>query len=174
MRYLWWRPADGTSEVVTIVGIRHLPLAAARKRYIRLAPRRKGHHRSLAALTWAGPGRPDDVTRVCVRRSAVGTKVAVDIAAQFLAPWLPMFQEDQDDHEHNGKSERPGPVRNAHEIGKGDPAAAAGERCRREDRLQIGERHGTAQPTDECEQRVAIAGPDLRQRRSRARPGECD
>src|SRR5215813_6756775 len=49
MRYLWWRPADGTSEAVTIVGIRHLPLAAARKRYIRLARRRKGHHRFLAA-----------------------------------------------------------------------------------------------------------------------------
>src|SRR5438132_898275 len=39
---LGWRPADGTLAAVAIIGIRHLPLAAPRKRYIRLARRRKG------------------------------------------------------------------------------------------------------------------------------------
>src|SRR5437588_11099837 len=35
-------PADGTLAAVAIIGIRHFPLAAPRKRYIRLARRRKG------------------------------------------------------------------------------------------------------------------------------------
>ena len=39
---LGWRPADGTLAAVATIGIRHFPLAAPRKRYIRLARRRKG------------------------------------------------------------------------------------------------------------------------------------
>src|SRR5215469_4776708 len=35
-------PADGAPAPVAIIGIRHLPLAAPRKRYIRRARRRKG------------------------------------------------------------------------------------------------------------------------------------
>src|SRR5215469_7444646 len=38
---LRWTPADGAPAAVAIIGIRHLPLAAPRKRYIRLARRRK-------------------------------------------------------------------------------------------------------------------------------------
>ena len=39
---LGWRPADGTLAAVAAIGIRHFPLAAPRKRYIRPARRRKG------------------------------------------------------------------------------------------------------------------------------------
>jgi len=53
---LGWRPADGTLAAVAIIGIRHLPLAASRKRYIRLARRRKGASSFFLAAQEYAPG----------------------------------------------------------------------------------------------------------------------
>src|SRR5207244_4969238 len=53
---LGWRPADGTLAAVAIIGIRHLPLAAPRKRYIRLARRRKGASSFFLAAPESAPG----------------------------------------------------------------------------------------------------------------------
>src|SRR5262249_51654505 len=54
---LGWRPADGTPAAVAIIGIRHLPLAAPRKRYIRPARRRKGASSFFLAAQESASGR---------------------------------------------------------------------------------------------------------------------
>jgi hypothetical protein len=53
---LGWRPADGILAAVATIGIRHLPLAAPRKRYIRLARRRKGASSFFLAAQESAPG----------------------------------------------------------------------------------------------------------------------
>jgi len=46
----------GTLAAVAIIGIRHFPLAAPRKRYIRLARRRKGASSFFLAAPESAPG----------------------------------------------------------------------------------------------------------------------
>src|SRR6476620_7667911 len=62
-----WRPADGTLAAVATIGIRHLPLAAPRKRYIRLARRRKGASAFFLAAQESAPDAVDG--------SSTGTEV---------------------------------------------------------------------------------------------------
>src|SRR5262249_62245219 len=49
-------PADGAPAAVAIIGIRHLPLAAPKKRYIRRARRRKGASSLFLAAQESAPG----------------------------------------------------------------------------------------------------------------------
>src|SRR5512133_287786 len=60
MRYPWVarRGTLAALAAVAIIGIRHFPLAASRKRYIRLARRRKGASSFSAAQESAPGGSP--------------------------------------------------------------------------------------------------------------------
>src|ERR1700722_18920139 len=55
-RIPWVEPADGTLAAVAIIGIRHLPPAAPRKRYIRRTRRRKGASSVFLAEQESVPG----------------------------------------------------------------------------------------------------------------------
>src|SRR5262249_60705107 len=66
-------PADGAPAAVAIIGIRHLPLAAPRKRYIRRARRRKGASSLFLAAQESASGTKR-TCQPCRSMSAFGGK----------------------------------------------------------------------------------------------------
>ena len=76
---LGWRPADGSLAAVARLGIRHLPLAASRKRYIGLRAGGRGHHLfscRTRVRSWAATGITS-VRRMSALSSAVQAEFLV-------------------------------------------------------------------------------------------------